>query len=91
VHGHDLAHGLAHGLAHARIANSLLRIGDFARWEALVLCVEPVDRFDNAYDEGQTVFTPNTSYGSPQHVKIFADVSSYLLQCLLVGLLRAAD
>ena len=75
---------MTHGLAHARIANQLLRIGDFARWEAPVLCVEPVGRFDNAFDEGQTMFTPNASYGSPQHSGMRPSLGGTLL--LLLGM-----
>ena len=74
VHGHDLARGLAH----ARMANALVRIGDFAVWEAPVLCVEPMARDDNGYDQGQTMYTPNASWGSPQYHVAKMVASAYL-------------
>merc|ERR1712232_207203 len=59
------------------MANSLLRIGDFARWEAPVLCVEPMARFDNGGDQGQTMYTPNASWGSPQYYASQMIASTY--------------
>jgi alpha-L-arabinofuranosidase len=60
-------HNLQRALGHARILNVTQRRGDFVRMDCPANCLQPFERNDNGWDQGQVFFLPDRVWGMPPY------------------------